>query len=220
MINVITQRLAKYSFQLLNRSPARWILSKRCLYFAYGANLDSDLLLSKHIKPKSSETAVLASYEIKISSPCEWIGKGYASVASKSGSSVYGVLHDITTLELIILDLLEWLPFGFHKRMKMTIKSLKDHRYVDAWVYVAKFPKDDLKTTLGYRNLILRNAKALDFPESYVKHIEDLPVADSFSLDHGFRLSNPGKRRVWEKAFLSTYKAHDELREKLCQKLP
>ena len=220
MITVILQRIAKYSLQSTNRWLGTSLEMKPQYYFAYGANMDPDLLRKKNIFPKHSLQIVLPGYEISISSPCEMAGKGFASIKKNEESKVYGVLHEVTALELMLLDILEWVPMGFHRRTRVTVKTPVGGHPINAWAYEAKHPKSDLKTSTGYRNLLVASAKKFGYPEPYIETLQSLPVAESFDFDHGFRLSHAGKRRWFEKKLLRLYRCHDVLREALCQKLP
>lgn len=220
MFSVVTQRTSKYALQAINRRLGRSSSAKRHKYFAFGANMAVSLLERKGIFPDGSVPAVLKDYRIEISSPCEWQGKGFASVSQSPGSQVFGVVHDVNMVELGILDLLEWVPFGFHRRLKVTVSPLNGSESFQAWIYVAKHPRHGLKTSEGYRDLLVRSAKELALPAAYIEELSNLPVGESFELDHGFRLSNPGKRRWLENTLAPIYRMHDEWREKLCQRLP
>lgn len=219
MLSVIAQRASKYALQAANRHLGS-LGGRRHKYFAFGANMNLSLLQKKSIFPKASQPAKVVDFRIEISSPCEWVGKGFASISPNSGSEVFGVVHDVTTAELAILDVLEWVPFQFHKRVEVTVSALDGSASYTAWAYVSRHPRNDLKTSEGYRNLLVRSARELGLPGPYVEELEKLPVADSFDLDHGFRLSNPGKRRGLEHSLKPVYRLHDEWREKLCQLLP
>lgn len=219
MLNVIAQRVCKYALQRGNGFASR-IALPRAKYFAFGANMKPDFLRRKNIFPASTTKAVLDGFTLEISSPCEFRDKGFASVRRQDGAKVFGVVHDISVFELLILDILEWAPFRFHRRLKGQISNGSDGIIEDAWYYVACSPRAGLKTSLGYRKMLVDAASAFEFPVDYVELLQSLPVADRFNFDHGFRLSNPAKRRWLETEFQRAYRLHDELREQLCQRLP
>jgi len=220
MLNVMSQRLSKYALQKVNRLISGRISVARTWYFAFGANMDSELLAKKSIFPQESCPGFIEGYQIEISSPCEMKGKGFASIAEAKGSSVFGVLHNLSLIEMAILDVLEWVPFRFHRRVKVTAKTLDGSVSAIAWAYVAKNPKIGLRTSLGYRDLLIQSAKKVSLPEQYQAELATLPIGDTFEIDHGFRLSNPAKRRWFENHLISIYRIHDGWREKLCQRLP
>jgi hypothetical protein len=220
MLNVLSQRMAKYALQKANRLTSARIPFGRTWYFAFGANMDAELLAKKCIFPQSSHPGVVEGFKIEISSPCEMTSKGFASITACAGASVFGVLHRLSWLEMSLLDVLEWVPFRFHHRVKVTATSLDGDQSVVAWAYVATNRTVDLKTSIGYRDLLVRSAKKAGLPQRYLAELAALPVADVFNFDHGFRLSNPAKRRWFEKHLGGIYRIHDDWREKLCQRLP
>jgi hypothetical protein len=220
MIVVIVQRTSKYFLQTANRILNRSLKVDRHKYFAFGANMDVDSLKKKSIFPATSVAAMVDDHQIEISLPCEWYGKGFASIVNRPDHQVFGVLHEVTPLELAILDVLEWVPFNFHRRIEISVNPVDGGDPCKAWAYIAKYPRSGLKTSIGYRNLLVKGARDLKLPDTYVDELANLPVAESFEPDFGFRLSNPSKRRWLETKLTPFYKVHDQWREKLCRLLP
>ena len=218
MINVLAQRTAKYSQRWLNRHFGH-LLQKDTYYFGYGANIDEESLNRKYIYPKLSCNGILKNHGVSIILPCEYGGKGYASVLKKDGDEVHGKLHKISYFELLMFDILEWVPFNFYYRQKVTIET-KELGHIRAWVYLAKTPNFGLKTSLRYREVLVNAATKYQFPESYIEKLNQLPVGSEFYLDPSFRMSNPAKKRLFHTRLTRLYLFHDKLREKLCAKLP
>lgn len=218
-MNVVAQRAAKYALQALNRAGKHLPLERR-LYFAFGANMDASVLEKKGIYPRSSVAAQLFDRRINITSPCEFLGKGFASLENEQGETVYGIVHDVSWFEGLILDILEWVPFNFHRRIGGVARTMDGERDIEVFYYVACSPTPGLKTSVGYRDMLVKAAKKFEFPPSYIAHLEALPVGEAFAIDHGFRLSNPALRRWRERELGELYRIHDELREKLCRVLP
>lgn len=218
MITVLTQRALKYSLQALNRRIQGRHL-RGVNYFAYGANMDGALLEKKSIFPSGCQMAHLPDFDIAIEAPCEWKSKGFASIHPAPGETVYGIAYRLTVLELAILDILEWVPFKFYRREERQAID-QDGNPLMVWVYVAHTPQSGLATSQGYRDILVRAGEAAGFPTSYIEKLKALPTASGFSMDHGFRLSNATKRRPFAKQLYNAYRIHDNLREKLCQKLP
>src|SRR5690606_27168460 len=108
---------------------------------AFGANMNADHLKRWGISPKTSTKACLKDFRLSIDLPCEYIGKGFASVVPDVGSEVWGVLHQINRLELSILDILEWIPFSYHHRLRADIVS--GNEVIVAYYYVARFPEQN-----------------------------------------------------------------------------
>ncbi len=218
MINILTQRLMKYSIRPGNHLASKLPL-QRAHYFAFGANMNAKWLKQNNIFPTKSHVAYLQDFELHIDAPCEMAGKGYASVSPKPGARVYGIVYEISRYELAILDVLEWTFFKFYERHQAPV-IIRDGETVDSWFYVALAPMNGLKASTFYKNILVSAATENSFPADYVAHLKDLPEAENFKLDYGFRLSNPSKRRWFEKQLMPLYRAHDNWREKICQYLP
>jgi len=157
---------------------------------------------------------------LTISSPCEYVHKGFASVTKAPGERVYGVVHDVSVFEGLLIDVFEWVPFRFHRRQSDRVVSTSGKVEIDVFFYEAVTPKTGLSTSAGYRDLLVGAAMLYDFPREYVEHLKKLPTATGFLLDHGFCLSNASKRRWMEQRFGDLYSVHDKWREKLCNILP
>lgn len=217
LITVLSQRTLKYALQRLNRLGWKFPLPRRH-YFAFGANLDPAFLERRGIYPVTSFPAYLSNFKISITSPCEYVGKGFASLEPQLDSLVYGVVHDISALEALILDVMEWVPFKFHRRVHGTVRTQDDD--VKVFYYVSCNPKAGLKTSVAYRDLLVSGAERFAFPNDYIEHLKMLPVAEKFEIDHGFCLSNPSRRRWREHDLKALYRVHDLARERLCRVLP
>jgi hypothetical protein len=219
MITILLQRILKYSAQAFNRHVGRWLPLGRKSYFAYGANINVELLNRKSIYPSSAVIGVLEDYEFAIESPCEMVGLGFASVRPRKGAMVYGLIIDVSSFEILILDLLEWVPFGLYGRYTCEC-SLPTGDKISAIIYRTKVPTPGLKASVRYRDTIVQGAKRQNFPPEYLHLLENIPVGTDFKIDHGFRLSNPTKRRIALGMLLPIYRIHDKMRERLCQLLP
>jgi hypothetical protein len=189
------------------------------LYFAYGANLSEERLRKFNISFERIGTAVLSDYKLNFSMPCEYVGQGYANIEPCKGSSVWGTVFKLNKESLLMLDILEWVPFGFYDRKKVSV--LHQGTMLDGVdVYMAKYPKSGLAPSASYLKAILNHARFGAFSNEYIEEISSQKTLGSFELDPGFRLSNPGKRRIFEKSLRSIYLRHDQLREILARKIP
>jgi gamma-glutamylcyclotransferase (GGCT)/AIG2-like uncharacterized protein YtfP len=216
MINIITQRLLKQTSKIILKSLKKLNIQQETseYYFAYGANLNSKRFIDHSIPFEILGNACLKDHQISFSMPCEYIGKGFGNVTNKKNDSVWGKLFKISKPGLILLDILEWVPFNFYKREKVEISNNNGETF-QAWVYKVINPDFSLIPPKGYLELIINKSSEANFPKNYIDHLKLFDSEETFELDHGFRLSNPKKRRLFEKKFKNIYKIHDELREKL-----
>ena len=222
MLIVLTQRFMKYGLKEVLKVQKRLGFEQHVnqYYFAYGANLSMARFSKFNIKAEVVGAARIQDHQINFNVPCEYVGKGFASIEPHASSAVWGTLYKINPEDLLMLDVIEWAPFGFYDRLKVNVET-SDHKvFPQVWAYVAKHPKQGLIPSRGYRDFIIKQGEEAQFPESYLKPIRETKVADDFKLDPGFRLSNPGKRRLFEGSLFGIYQKHDELREKLTKVIP
>ena len=220
MISILSQRFLKYSFRNLLKFRNRFFptANRQELYFAYGANLSSVRLEKNHLNFNIIGAANAVDYQIEFSMPCEYKGKGYASLRYQGKAETWGILIEVDSLSLAMLDILEWVPFGAYHREKIGI--LSGSKSLKAWAYIADNPVQGLKAPKKYRDAIVRESKRLKFPQPYIDKVLSYEVSDTFELDPGFSLLIQRKRRLFEKQLESLYLCHDRIREKLAEKLP
>ena len=118
MISLISQRLYKYSLTMMCSIQKKMNLSSKAnqYYFAYGGNLTPERFKSLNMKFKQVGVGSLKDFRLSFSLPCEYKNKGYANILSEDGSIVWGTVYKINFESLLLLDVLEWVPFGFYKR--------------------------------------------------------------------------------------------------------
>jgi gamma-glutamylcyclotransferase (GGCT)/AIG2-like uncharacterized protein YtfP len=220
MISVISQRMMKYSMRLLLNAERKFVKSEpKEYYFAYGANLSIKRLEKNQIRFTEIGVAKVEGFAIEFSMPCEFNGKGFASLRPEPQSSAWGMLFKVNQLSLAMLDILEWVIFGSYKRIRIDV-WVQNQLVRNAWVYVAKNPQKGLKPSRVYLDLILKESERLNFPPSYNSALKNTLAGIKFDLDPGFSLLFQGRRRVFERQMKAIYIVHDRIREALASKLP
>ncbi len=223
MINILAQRLSKYSFNGLlktaNKLTPNLVSTEDILYFGYGANLGIDRFKTKGMNASLVGQGVVKDYEMYFGLPCEYKGKGYADIRANKGYEVWGSLFKMNRFSLLLLDILEWVPFSFYKKIKVNV-LVDGKEYQNAIAYKACSPNQNLSPSSQYKNYILAKSKEFNFPDEYINKLDSIESKDHFELDPGFRLSNPAKRRIFEKQLQWVYLKHDLLREKFSRLLP
>lgn len=217
MLSVLSQRCMKHSkratLSFRKRHNIKAPLSE--LYFGYGANLSPDRFSKYHMNYEYLGHACLKDHKLVFTMPCEYAGKGYASVEPSKGDEVWGVVFRMDKHSIRMLDILEWLPFGAYRRK---IAKVIDNRgqTIDAHIYIAATPQPNLKPSDQYKTLLLDESQKHGFPTLYIEAIRKVEAGQDFDIDHGFSLLRYGKRRPLENTiFKSLYRAHDTLREKV-----
>jgi gamma-glutamylcyclotransferase (GGCT)/AIG2-like uncharacterized protein YtfP len=186
--------------------------TKSIYYFAYGANINFSHFVKIGLSFERMGNGILKNYQFSFSLPCEYKGKGFGGVIPSLGTEVHGVLYKLTPSSLKYLDVLEWVPFNFYSRVELSVLSIEG--LVTAWIYVPCFPNSSLIPSTGYKNLILKASKTLNFPNDYLEYLASFDSRDSFDIDHDFNLGHPGKSRLLPKIL---WRRHDFWREKLAR---
>src|SRR5678815_4539637 len=94
------------------------------LYFAYGSNMATEVMASKCSDISVLGPARLAGYRLAFSRRSIRTGTGVANVVSDAGSSVWGVLYEVSDRCLESLDRKEGYPWAYDRRaIDVTLES-------------------------------------------------------------------------------------------------
>lgn len=159
--------------------------------------------------------ARLVNHELRFDFPCEYLGKGYASVAPEPQKEVWGMLFEIDALSLWLLDTMEWANFGQYRRILLPVET-REGKSVTAYVYQTRWPRSGLRPSRLYKEGIIRSALELGFPSSYIQDVQRHPHGEAFPLDPEFSFWHPTRPRLGAKVLRGLYLRHDRWREKLC----
>jgi len=220
MISILTQRALKVAMMTYVRERKRFRsgkLPKPDIYcFGYGANLNIERFKKYDMNVEAVGIARLENFALKFSLPCEYLGKGFASVEPEEGKEVWGMLFKMDRPSLLLLDIMEWAVLNQYRRVKVNVKAADGKEY-EAFVYRARYPKEGLLPSTEYKNAILKSSRELKCPENYISEIADTLSHDTFELDPGFSLIMPSMRRPLEKFLRPIYLQHDQIRERICE---
>ena len=96
--------------------------------------------------------------------------EGWASVRPEPGSSVYGVLWQLTDEDLAALDAYEDTAEGVYRRETKHVKRLAQAESVEALVYVATEEAGGTPRR-GYLEAVIAAARHHGLPEAYVAEL-------------------------------------------------
>jgi len=222
MISVLTQRALKLAMMNVIKGRKRLLGEKLpkpdIYYFGYGANLDLERFTKYQMNVEPVGVARLDDHALKFSLPCEYLGKGFASVDPEPGKTVWGYLYKIDHASLLLLDIMEWAVLNQYHRSSVRIQTL-DGVTVNGYTYVARYPREGLVPSDAYKQQMVESARQHAFPDEYIRQIESSASRATFDLDPGFSLLFPPKRRFFEKQLKRLYVIHDKVRERMCEKL-
>ncbi len=105
-------------------------------YFAYGSNMGLTALDEMGVLYRNVRPAVLSGWELIFNVPeSKFPGFAYANVVEKEGSVVKGLLMELESDSIALLDEYEVFPLDYLKRNVQV--ELGDHSAESAFIYVA-----------------------------------------------------------------------------------
>ena len=156
-------------------------------YFAYASNLDLE-----QMERRCPGHAVIGLGELRdhrLLFPLtshDW-GGGVASVGVAHGSSVWGVVYDLSEQNLAALDVYEHYlgpdnQHNLYDRESASVQLVRADdgsfsRRLRVWIYVAR-QANPAPPSRRYLDAILRGARQHQLPEEYVTKLAATPVVD------------------------------------------
>lgn len=132
------------------------------LYFAYGSNLDRALMRANCPSAKPLGVAILENHRFIIAA-C-----GYASVQSRTGSTVHGVMWQVTPRDEDALDRYESIATGLYDRATLPVRMQGSRK--NALVYIA-CARGLGRPKPGYIERVVAAARDWELPERHVSAI-------------------------------------------------
>ncbi|WP_350939467.1 gamma-glutamylcyclotransferase [Vibrio metschnikovii] len=177
-------------------------------YFAYGANLDEEVLKLRGIEWDDVQTYHLRGYEISFDHPSPIYGVGYCTIDINISESVYGRLWRIRKYDLSFLDYDELaVIFNRYRRVKHVTEDGKV-----IYFYTSLVKKSNLLPSPQYLAMLKHGiAQAGDFPAYYVNKINRQKCCSSNikSIDSSYFINNIPSYPFGIRSLLFVY-------EKLC----
>ena len=157
------------------------------LYFAYGSNLNPEQMAQRC--PDHTVVGLAALRDHKLAFPLtshDW-GGGVASVATAHGSTVWGVVFDLSDAHLAALDSYEGFQgpgdqHNLYDREGVYVDLTRPDdgsipRRVRAQIYLAR-PSNPAPPSRRYLEAILAGARAHRLPEEYIAALAKTVTAD------------------------------------------
>ncbi len=151
-------------------------------YFAYGSNLDPVQMKERCISAVKSYVAKLPDHVLDFPRRSEHRKGGVASVTTRVGSAVWGVVFAITPADLEKLDRHEGYrgagspELNAYNRQKCIVHEAGDpSKPRTVWTYVAN-PMGDYLPHRDYLALICRGARHWKLPEDYLNELSRIKV--------------------------------------------
>ena len=164
-------------------------MSNRLHYFAYGSNMAAERLSERVPSARFVCIGELIGHSLKFHKPSkDGSAKCDAASTGNSADRVYGAVFSILESELLRLDTFEGRGFGYDRKSVLLITESLGN--IEATTYLATKCDSSLLPFDWYKEHVVRGAKAIGLPESYVALIEAVACV----VDHDI------KRRATELA--------------------
>ncbi|TMQ73236.1 MAG: gamma-glutamylcyclotransferase [Candidatus Eisenbacteria bacterium] len=155
------------------------------LYFAYGSNLDPDQMRSRCPESRVVGLAMLRDHRLTFPLYSEFWGGGAAGVSHAHGSTVWGVLYELSDDDLAKLDQYEgWRGVGDHHNLydrdTVTVELTRPDdgsvpRRVRAYTYLAR-TLNPTPPSRRYLDVVLKGARHHRLPPEYVEALAAVEV--------------------------------------------
>ncbi len=152
------------------------------LYFAYGSNMDWNQMRDRCPSAKFVGVAVLRDHKLAFTRRSTHRGCGVADVVPEDGQSVWGVVYDISDLDIGKLDSSEGYRPGrgrnsYWRRECLVFMDGDQARPQTVWTYFADKEPNPPLPNAEYKNLILSGARYWHLPEEYIHQLEEIEVS-------------------------------------------
>ncbi|MBL7053072.1 MAG: gamma-glutamylcyclotransferase [Candidatus Portnoybacteria bacterium] len=151
------------------------------LYFAYGANLDPEVIKKRCPYSKFVDTGEVIGHKLSFtrktrsslpSKKDSWL----ADIIYSPGEIVWGAIYQIPFQEMLVLDGIEGNYRSVHGYQRMSIEVLlsRDQITKKAWAYFVKNREGTGPPARIYMEKIINGAKHHDLPKDYIDFLKSI----------------------------------------------
>jgi hypothetical protein len=160
-------------------------------YFAYGSNLLVERLLARCNTARFLGTAEKAGYRLAFGKTGK-DGSGKATLVKthRADAVLYGALYEIHMSERSRLDGYEDCPKGYERIdafQVMPSSEKADHIATTTYIATTDAFDEQLKPFDWYKALVIAGAQQHNFPDHYIKGIQDAPCVPDPNPDRPIR---------------------------------
>lgn len=151
------------------------------LYFAYGSNMDCAQMRERCPSASFVAVAELRDYKLAFTRESKHRRCGVADAVQMEGRSVWGVVYQVSELDLEALDEAEGFRPGrasnsYWRRECVVYLGGDEGRPLTVQTYFAEREPNPPLPSQAYKALILRGARFWRLPDAYIRELEAIPV--------------------------------------------
>ena len=140
-------------------------------YFAYGSNMNWEQMRRRCPSAQFVCVASLKDYRFAIARHSRLRNCGTANIFVDAGSEVWGIVYDVSELDLATLDAFE----DGYRREKLFVRTSDDSQSsVEVLVYIAEKENNVPLPNPDYKRLIVDGARHWNIPESYCSMLDQI----------------------------------------------
>lgn len=146
-------------------------------YFAYGGNLDPEVLKKRNIWPKSRKEFILDNYKLTFNHATPFKDLAMASIEESPGSKVPGVIYELNKIDTLRLDCME-AHIVFNRYGKTFVRTSENAKI---FFYKTNRPRSGLSPTRAYLDKILNGYSLLNQVDGdFLEDLKKTPTIPGF----------------------------------------
>lgn len=143
---------------------------EKCLYFAYGSNMDEQQMSDRKAPYYSKQKAVLPDYALAFNKRSIKDNSGKANIIAKKGSFVYGIVYELDKASFNNLIKFE----RGYDSVEFYMRFLESGEIVKCTAFICRDCGENIKPTQEYFDKIITPLKKNEFPVEYIQEIENI----------------------------------------------
>lgn len=151
--------------------------SGRSKLFAFDELMSVEALEAAKVSSTHSVIGAVEGYTLASAAPSGEPGVGELTLVRQPGKKVYGMIHDVSNVEVLLLEAL--LALRSSKLERMMVSVVDKNGYEErAWAFIARRPQPDLKWRKGAQAATLKLAADCGLPSAQLALLERLPTTE------------------------------------------
>jgi len=151
------------------------------LYFAYGSNMNWQQMKERCNSARFVSIACLPEYKLAFTRKSDKRGCGVADVVPELGEKVWGVVYELSRLDLEKLDRFEGYKEGrwenaYWRRECQVFQDGGEQKGLTVFTYFATRQSTPPNPNAEYRALIVSGATYWKLPDDYIRNLEAIKV--------------------------------------------
>lgn len=156
----------------MDQSQYKW-------YFAFGSNMDTAQMKERGVHFRNAKKVFLRNYKLAFDYPSpRYGGAGVADIVLSPGSTVEGVLYQLSEDDLKKLDHFEGVAQGVYRRKDVAVEDQDGFRQRAICYEVIEKSDTFISPSKRYIEKLIRGAGVHYLSPSYIEKLRRIPVVE------------------------------------------